>query len=1390
MFKPSTPLVPYLLTAILLAHAIPPAPAAATSDVRPPLRGHLRVHDPSTIVQCKDRYYMFGSGQGIVTKWSADKTFWNGGSPVFSNAPAWTTNAVPGFTGNFWAPDVFYLNGRYCVYYSISTWGSQVSAIGLVTNPTLDPADPTYRWTDRGIVIRSEVGSPYNTIDPSVCLDAAGNPWMAFGSYWTGIYVVQLDPLTGLRIAPDSPTHRVAYNSSIEASCLFRRCCYYYLFVNWGSCCVGVKSTYNVRVGRSTSPSGPFRDRNGVDLAANGGTLFLEGTGKFTGPGHVAVLDEGGRQWFSYHYYDANAYAPWYGAFGVANFDLEPLSWTADAWPVFTNDWSAAYRFESDARDLGGQYDGLVRGGAGFVDDPVRGRVLAFNGTNQFVQLPPGVAFARTFVAVVKWDGGGAWQRIFDFGTDTSSYVMLTPSSGNGRLRCDIRANGITQTLETSRSLTPGIWAQVALTFDGQRGVLFLDGAPIATNLAVTLSPLEVLAQTNHLGRSKFGADPDFRGRISSFRAYGRVLSAPEIAAPRPVISAPSDGAAYSPGSRIDLRGAATDLRDAPLPASALTWRIDCEQDGRTNVALGPLTGAREAFFSIPTDATGGGTYRCYLTATDGAGRTATVSAALHPAHPATEAESYYPLRSDARDVPGHFDGTLQGGASFAVDPERGPVLSLNGSGQYLSLPTAAGGAMTIMAWVKWGGGSAGQRIFDFGNGAAVYAALTPSAANGKLRFAITVNGSGGEQTVDAAGPLPIGTWTHVALALDGRTATLYTNGLAAGTNAFLNLVPDSLDPTNVWLGRGPSAASWFNGQLSDVRLFSRPLNATEIAAPRPWIAKPAQGALYRPGETLAFAGSAQDFVGTPLEPAQLTWTVSWMNGNSATTVLGPIGGVTNGSLAIPAEGAAATNGYYRFRLVATDTTLRRTTNSVDVFPAASANATGGWASFYPFTTGPLDASNRFNGSLLGGAAIVTDPVRGPALQLAGTSQHASLPAGAAGLRTFSAWVKWNGGGNWQRIFDFGRDTTRWFFLCPKTDTGVIQCALAADSDGYVHTIEATNALPVGVWTHVAIALDGRQGALYLNGQPVAVNNSVNLLPSDVGATRCYLGRSQFPADPYFSGRLDSVRLNERALSLAEIVGPAPVIATPAAGALFAGGDSIQFEGYAYDYADARLPTAALTWTADFFRENQPETVLRPVAGAASGTLLIATHAPLSTNLFYRLHLRATDALGNQGATWVDLSPRIATLALESAPAGLRLTVDGQPFVTPAVLPLCVGMSRTIAAPSPQSLGNKTYDFVVWSDAGAPQHALSMADSTRLTAAFVWPEIAAAGNGTTVTLRWPDWSAAGFDLESATDLRQPSPWHALVAAPEMSNGYATLSFLAATTAAYYRLHRR
>jgi len=300
------------------------APIAAPAGA--PLTGELFVHDPSTVVKENGRYFLFSTGDGIVTKSSTNRVHWQRERPVFDTRPAWTTN-IPGFRGYYWAPDVVRLGDGYALYYSVSSFGKQASAIGLATNPSLDPRASDFKWTDRGPIVQSTNGSPFNAIDPALMFDRDGRLWMAFGSFWQGIFLVELNPRTGRRVAEDSPFFRLAHHEKIEAAALHRRGDDYFLFVNWGTCCRGTNSTYEVRVGRSNKITGPYVDREGKDLVAGGGTLFLASEGADIGPGHVAVFNDRGKEFISYHVYDATLR-------GRSQLRIRPLKWTNDGWPV------------------------------------------------------------------------------------------------------------------------------------------------------------------------------------------------------------------------------------------------------------------------------------------------------------------------------------------------------------------------------------------------------------------------------------------------------------------------------------------------------------------------------------------------------------------------------------------------------------------------------------------------------------------------------------------------------------------------------------------------------------------------------------------------------------------------------------------------------------------------------------------------------------------------------------------------------------------------------------------------------------------------------------------------------------------------------------------------
>ena len=311
----------------------PPDPSPATnsataSPLAPFVIRNVTVHDPSTIVKCKDEFWVFYTGRGVPSWHSKDLVKWERGPSVFTNAPGWVAENVPANRNlDYWAPDVARVGGRYLLYYSASTFGKNTSGIGLASNPTLDPGDPAYHWTDEGLVIKSGPADNYNTIDPAIFQDADGSLWLAFGSFWSGIRMIQLDRDSGKRIAPDSPMLSLAHNDSIEASYIYQREGYYYLFVNWGTCCKGANSTYNIRLGRSRKITGPYVDKDGVNLIDGGGSLFLGTKGPLIGPGHAGIIVDKGTNWFSCHF-EADGTQRRGSVLAII-----PLRWNADGWP-------------------------------------------------------------------------------------------------------------------------------------------------------------------------------------------------------------------------------------------------------------------------------------------------------------------------------------------------------------------------------------------------------------------------------------------------------------------------------------------------------------------------------------------------------------------------------------------------------------------------------------------------------------------------------------------------------------------------------------------------------------------------------------------------------------------------------------------------------------------------------------------------------------------------------------------------------------------------------------------------------------------------------------------------------------------------------------------------
>ena len=285
------------------------------------------VHDPVMMKQ-DSTYYLFFTGMLLPVMSSTDMKNWKFERNVFDVPPRWAMEAVVGYRGHTWAPDIVEYNGKYHLYYSCSTFGKNTSAIGHAERTTLSATDTLARWEDTGMVVASKEGeNNYNAIDPSVIVDEKGRAWMAFGSFWGGIQLIRLTPDMAHRDS-SYQQHTIARRSqgkAIEAPFLYRHGAYYYLFVSWDYCCRGEKSDYKVVVGRSPQVEGPYLDRTGKHMLKGGGTLVYDQDERMIAGGHNSVYTIDGEDYFICHGYTREH--------GESKLILKKITWD-DGWPI------------------------------------------------------------------------------------------------------------------------------------------------------------------------------------------------------------------------------------------------------------------------------------------------------------------------------------------------------------------------------------------------------------------------------------------------------------------------------------------------------------------------------------------------------------------------------------------------------------------------------------------------------------------------------------------------------------------------------------------------------------------------------------------------------------------------------------------------------------------------------------------------------------------------------------------------------------------------------------------------------------------------------------------------------------------------------------------------
>ncbi|TQE38316.1 arabinan endo-1,5-alpha-L-arabinosidase [Streptomyces ipomoeae] len=312
------------LVAVPAAVLLALTPTAASAYPNPgTVTGSTVVHDPTMVRTSTGRYLLYATGGGLAYRTSTDRIAFSAGGDAFSARPSWWSSYG---TTEAWAPDISYQGGKYLMYYAVSTFGSNTSAIGLAGSTTGLPGS----WTDYGIVYSSTASSDYNAIDPNLFVDDNGTWWLSFGSWWTGLKMIQINPSTGKQLSSNTTRYSLASRptgtKAVEAPFIVKRGGFYYLFASYDTCCAGTSSTYKVKVGRATSVTGPYYDKNGVALMNNGGTPVLESHGRYIGPGGQSIMKDADGDLIVYHYYDGNDN-------GRPKLGINLLNWSS-GWPV------------------------------------------------------------------------------------------------------------------------------------------------------------------------------------------------------------------------------------------------------------------------------------------------------------------------------------------------------------------------------------------------------------------------------------------------------------------------------------------------------------------------------------------------------------------------------------------------------------------------------------------------------------------------------------------------------------------------------------------------------------------------------------------------------------------------------------------------------------------------------------------------------------------------------------------------------------------------------------------------------------------------------------------------------------------------------------------------
>ena len=390
-------------------------------------------HDPS-MVRFEDGYALMSTNNNLQLWTSEDAYSWTNHKSTVSGVPQWAYTYAPKTEG-IWAPDVFYMNGEYRVYYCVSEFGKRNSAIGYQSTTSIMPGTSGYGWKDHGHVFHTKDGTDkYNAIDADVVRDTQGNYWMAFGSFGLGIQLIKLDAKTGFQASDDKTVYNIARRTSKasggaeEGPSLIEHGGKYFLFTAWDICCQQganiEQTTYKTAYGRADKVTGPYKDRAGYDMANGGGTILLERYGRYVGPGGGEAFQDLNRVRFVHHYYDLNGDK--YNHIHIRDVVFTDDNWVEMGQPFLGRYLSAEVEHGTLTRAVSGDL-AITRS-----NTASNGEYLAYiNTAGSKIRLPMNIMQAGDYLLRYRYANGGEGNATHKVTINGKSQTVTLPPTGS-----------------------------------------------------------------------------------------------------------------------------------------------------------------------------------------------------------------------------------------------------------------------------------------------------------------------------------------------------------------------------------------------------------------------------------------------------------------------------------------------------------------------------------------------------------------------------------------------------------------------------------------------------------------------------------------------------------------------------------------------------------------------------------------------------------------------------------------------------------------------------------------------------------------------------------------------------------------------------------------------